>query len=249
MALSTYINVVIPCKNLHNNDVNALINCILIYDNYYNIILKEPIVDLYRNLKWYENNITEPYDTFDRSFTREKYLFALGISRAFSVALNRTLINIRYDENAFLHQDNFVEPFVNILTIEILSVLIRLSKNPESFLTIVKPNRPIIILPYYPIQKQIYSNKIQPYKQIQNQPIPMQIQPYKQIQTQIQPNKSIQNQQMPIQNQPMPIQNQPMPIQNQPIQNQPIQSQPIQNQPISDQSYFPISNTEMNMAI
>jgi hypothetical protein len=162
ISVATYANVVVSCLKTHTNNIDEIINCIVTSDHYYENILKQPIFELYDNLKRLEREIINHDNTIS---TRDKYIFVVAMTHAFSKALAITLNDIIENKNnnnnnnnngtfALFEQNNFIKKLTHYLTEEFKFVIVKIYTDPESLLNDNKPSYPIGIKPIHPINTQ-----------------------------------------------------------------------------------------------
>lgn len=89
LAEATYSNVIFPCVQISN--ANEISKCIVGFTQYYDVVIKDPIIDMYNNLKNLEGSYYD-YNTYVNS--KEEYAFMVEMSGAYSRALSLTIKNI-----------------------------------------------------------------------------------------------------------------------------------------------------------
>lgn len=116
MTNDTYRKVVEPCMR---TGVNTLM-CVANYKDYFNVILKDHILDIFTKLKQFDGTYV---DFISEITTREQYDLALKISSAYSNAMSETLTYIKNKNDGQINELMFTTVLNNTLKIKLDIVL------------------------------------------------------------------------------------------------------------------------------
>ena len=138
ITIDTYNKVVAPCIESNTTTKINNIQCIAKYDNYFNEILKEYIIDIYTKLKQLNGSYV---DFIAEITTRGQYDFALVISDAYANAMSATLTELKTNHNESLDKNIFQSIMINELAYRLVVVLKKVFGKKTKL--IVKPKHQI----------------------------------------------------------------------------------------------------------
>lgn len=115
LAKATYSNVIYPCTQISNaKDLSA---CITGYTQYYEMIIKDPVLEMYSNIK----NLEGGYYDYNTSVnSKEEYAFVIVMTNSYSRALSLTIRAIakNYGINGFNNQT-----FIQVMKAYLITLL------------------------------------------------------------------------------------------------------------------------------